>query len=111
MQVGEGKICFNSFFRINIFANSLARFGVRHAGAGEYVGWSALEKQRDEYRQIVRRELDLPVNDRVLSHIIQPIAAFEDRKPLRAGYNVLYKDTHVGYVTSGTSVPLSLIHI
>lgn len=95
---------------IPIFANSLARFGVRQAGAGEYVGWTELEKQRDEYRQIIRRELDLPVDDRVLSHIIQPIAAFEDRKPLRAGYNILYKDTHVGYVTSGTSVPFSALH-
>ncbi len=92
---------------IPIFANNLARFGVRQPGAGEYVGQAELEKQRDEYIHILRRELDLPIDDRVLSHIIQPIAAFEDRKPLRAGFKVFVNDVHVGYVTSGTSVPFS----
>ena len=96
--------------QIPIFANRHARFGVRRIGTGDYMGRTGLEKQRAEYKQIMCQELDLPVDNRVLSHLIQPIAAFEDRKPLRAGYSVIYKNEYVGYVTSGTSVPFIAIN-
>ena len=92
---------------IPIFVNGLARFGVRPPDGQDYVGRDELDKQRDEYVHILRGELDTPTGERVLSRIIQPIAAFNERKPLRAGFKVLFEDEHVGYVTSGTSVPFS----
>ena len=92
---------------IPIFANKLARFGVRAPSGQDYVGRVELEKQREEFTRILGHEIDIPVEDRVLSHIIQPIAAFADRKPLRSGFKVSVDGTPVGYVTSGTSAPYS----
>ena len=95
---------------IPIFANGLARFGVRPPNGQNYVGRVELEKQRDEYVHILRRELDVPVEERVLSRIVQPFAVFGDRKPVRAGFKVYFEGAHAGYVTSGTSVPFSGFH-
>lgn len=92
---------------IPIFANGLARFAVRPLGNQDYIGRAELEKQQDEYVHIMRRELDAPVERRLLTHIIQPIAVFEGRKPLRSGFKVYLDGAHAGYVTSGTSVPFS----
>lgn len=92
---------------IPIFANKLARFGVRTPNDQDYVGRVQLEKQREEYDRILRGELNIPIEDRVLSHIIQPIAAFAERKPLRPGFKISIEGMAVGYVTSGTSAPFS----
>ena len=92
---------------IPIFANRLARFGVRPPGGQDYVGRVELEKQREEYVRILRHEIDVPVEDRILTHLIQPIAAFADRKPLRSGFRVSVDGAPAGYVTSGTSAPYS----
>ena len=92
---------------IPIFANKLARFGVRAPNGQDYVGRVELEKQRNEHARILRHELDVPVKDRILSRIIQPIAAFAERKPLRSGFKIFIDGVPVGYVTSGTSAPFS----
>lgn len=92
---------------IPIFANSLAKFAIRAADGEDYVGRKKLERQRTEFIDIVRGELDTPVTDRLLPRLIQPIAAFGERKPLRAGFKLHLDGRHVGYVTSGTSVPFS----
>jgi aminomethyltransferase len=72
---------------------------------GGYVGADALERQRAEFSEIRRNELDAPVAERLLSRMVQPIAVFEGRRPLRAGYQVLHEGEHVGHVTSGSVVP------
>ncbi len=90
---------------IPIFANALAAFAVRPEGLNGYIGQEALERQRDEYVQIRRGELDTPVEQRCLKHLVQPIAVFGARRPLRAGFKVLLNGEHVGFVTSGSSVP------
>jgi aminomethyltransferase len=90
---------------IPIFANDLARFAVRPDDDSDYLGREALEQQRREFVQIRRRELDAPVDERVLPRIVQPIAVFHGRRPLRAGYRVSHDGKEVGYVTSGTTVP------
>ena len=95
---------------IPIFANGLARFGVRPAGGrdcGDYVGRAALERQRDEHVHILRRELDTPAAERVLTHLVQPVAVFGGRRPLRPGFAAYFDGARAGYVTSGTSVPFS----
>ena len=89
--------------KIPIFANSLARFGVRRPGEGaDYVGRSALERQREAFERLRRGEAGAP---RVLPRLVAPIAVREGRRPLRAGQKVFHGDGHAGYVTSGTSVP------
>jgi len=89
---------------IPIFANSLATWGVRGPG-GEFIGQADLDRQRAEYEAIKRYELDTPISERRLTHLVQPIAVFDGRKPLRAGYRLFLDGEPVGYVTSGTSVP------
>ncbi len=89
---------------IPIFANSLATWGVRGPG-GEFIGHADLDRQRAEYEAIKRDELDTPIDERRLTHLVQPIAVFDGRKPLRAGYRLFLDGEPAGYVTSGTSVP------
>jgi aminomethyltransferase len=90
---------------IPIFANDLARFAVRAGDEADYVGRDALEHQRREFVEIKRGELHAPVGERVLPRIVQPIAVFQGRRPLRAGYRVFHDGEEIGYVTSGTTVP------
>ncbi len=92
---------------IPIFANAVAVAGVRMFDHLEpqCVGEAALKAQRAEFSAIRRHELTSPVEDRVLRWMVQPIAAFNSRRPLRAGYTVLHDGLPAGIVTSGTSVP------
>jgi aminomethyltransferase len=92
---------------IPIFANTIASFAVRPPGADDYVGRTALERQREEFTKIRRGELDTPVSERLLSHLVQPIAVFGAQRPLRAGFEVFADGAPAGYVTSGTSVPFA----
>ena len=88
---------------IPIFANALARFGVRRpGGAAEFVGRAALERQREALARLRRGETD---REPVLPRLVAPIAVSGGRRPLRAGQKVFHGDGHAGYVTSGTSVP------
>jgi aminomethyltransferase len=90
---------------IPVFANDLARFAVRPPDELDYVGKQSLERQRREFIDIKRGELDAPLGERVLPRIVQPIAVFQGRRPLRAGYRVFHNGRDVGCVTSGTTVP------
>ena len=92
---------------IPIFANMVAGAGVRIPNADDapWIGQEALEAQRVELSAIRRRELDTPPEERVLPQLVQPIAVFGSRRPLRAGFEVRLEGTPVGIVTSGTSVP------
>ncbi|MFQ6022789.1 MAG: glycine cleavage system aminomethyltransferase GcvT [Acidiferrobacterales bacterium] len=92
---------------IPIFANDLARFAVRVSDHHEFIGRRELVKQREELIQIKRGELATPLEKRVLKRMVQPIAVFGGRRPLRAGFKVYHEDKHVGYVTSGSTVPFS----
>ena len=90
---------------IPLFANSLARFAVRTSEENEFVGGPALRAQREEYELIRRRELKTPPSDRRLTHLVQPVAVFDGRRPLRQGYKVMYRGEDVGWITSGTTAP------
>ena len=90
---------------IPIFANRLARFGVRKPGNGNYVGMRALDAQRLEYEAITAGAIDFS-QVRWLPRLVQPLAVFNARRPLRAGYDLLLGQEPVGYVISGTSVPV-----
>ena len=88
---------------IPIFANALARFGVRRPGGGsEFVGRAALERQREALARLARGDAGASA---VLPRVVAPVAVSGGRRPLRAGQKVLHGDVHAGYLTSGTSVP------
>jgi len=69
---------------------------------GEFVGRSSLARQLQAYSKIIYRDYtqiyDLP-------RLIQPIA-LEGRGVARHGAKIYKNEKHVGYVTSGTMVPM-----
>ncbi|MBN1418608.1 MAG: glycine cleavage system protein T, partial [Planctomycetes bacterium] len=88
---------------IPILAVPLARVAVSFSPLkGEYVGRRALERQYEAYRRILRRDYSRKAD---LPRRIKPIALVEPGVA-RAGAKVFREGTHVGYVTSGTTVPL-----
>ena len=93
---------------IPLFANGLARFAVRTSEASDFVGSGALRAQREEYELIRRRELETPPSERRLTHLVQPVAVFDGRRPLRQGYRVLHGGEDAGWITSGTTVPYAV---
>ena len=94
---------------IPIFANALARFGVRRPGRGGYVGGIALDRQRAELEEILSGSCSTQAQQRLLKRLVKPLAAFESRRPLRAGYRLFLDGEEAGYVTSGTSVAVARI--
>ena len=92
---------------IPIFANRLARFGVRTTGSKDYIGRSALEKQREEYSLLIQQKSNIPSNKRLLKRLIQPFALIGQSRPVRARFKVFNAGEHVGFVTSGTSIPVN----
>ncbi|MDH3829591.1 MAG: glycine cleavage system aminomethyltransferase GcvT, partial [Desulfobacterales bacterium] len=88
---------------IPAYASSLARFSVSLSPLkGAFIGRPALTKQYEAFKRIVDRDYSLIAD---LPRIIQPIALI-DKGVARAEAEVFRGDKHVGYVTSGTMVPL-----
>jgi len=98
-ELGEGP----DGREIPVFAIALARFAVRRGGG--YTGHAAIARQREEYTRLRRGEIGTRWHPTVLTQLVQPIAVFGGRRPLRAGYRVHLEGEPVGWVTSGTSVP------
>ncbi|MGD2186008.1 MAG: glycine cleavage system aminomethyltransferase GcvT [Desulfobacterales bacterium] len=88
---------------IPAYASMLARFCVSLSPLkGEFIGRKALTKQYEAFKRIVDRDYSLIAD---LPRIIQPIALI-DKGVARAEAKVFRSGKHVGYVTSGTMVPL-----
>jgi len=88
---------------IPIFACPLAKFAVSFSPLkGDFLGSAKLAKQYEALKKIIFRDYSL-IND--LPRIIQPIAV-AGRGIAREGAKVFKGDKHVGYVTSGTMVPM-----
>lgn len=88
---------------IPIIACPLAKFAVSFSPLkGNYIGRSELIKQQNAIKKIISRDYSL-IND--LPRMIKPIAV-AGRGIAREGAKVFKGDKHVGFVTSGTMVPL-----
>jgi len=88
---------------IPAYASMLARFSVSLSPLkGAFIGRPVLTKQYEAFKRIVDRDYSLIAD---LPRIIQPIALI-DKGVARAEAKVFRGDKHVGYVTSGTMVPL-----
>ncbi len=88
---------------IPIFACPLAKFAVSFSPLkGDFLGRAKLAKQHEAFKKIVYRDYSL-IHD--LPRVSMPIAV-AGRGIAREGTKVFKGDKHVGYVTSGTMVPM-----
>ena len=87
---------------IPIFACPLAKFAVSFSPLkGDFIGKVALEKQHEAFKKIQFEDYSSIEN---LPRMIMPLAVL-GKSVARTGAKVFVDDKHVGYVTSGTSVP------
>ena len=88
---------------IPVFACPLAKFAVSFSPLkGEFLGRAELAKQHEALKKIISRDYSLIDN---LPRVTKPIAV-AGRGIAREGAKVFKSDKHVGYVTSGTMVPM-----
>ena len=88
---------------IPMMACPLCKFAVSFSPLkGEFVGREELSKQHEAFEKIISRDYSL-ING--LPRMIKPIAV-AGRGIAREGSKVFKGDKHVGYVTSGTMVPM-----
>jgi len=88
---------------IPIMACPLAKFAVSFSPLkGDFLGRAELARQHDAFKKMVLRDYSL-IHD--LPRVIKPIAV-AGRGIAREGARVFKGDKHVGYVTSGTMVPM-----
>ncbi|MCK4728311.1 MAG: glycine cleavage system aminomethyltransferase GcvT, partial [Desulfobacterales bacterium] len=88
---------------IPMMACPLAKFAVSFSPLkGDFLGRAELANQHDALKKIVLRDYSL-IHD--LPRVIKPIAV-AGRGIAREGARVFKGDKHVGYVTSGTMVPM-----
>jgi aminomethyltransferase len=88
---------------IPIYAIPLAKFAVSFSPLKKkFIGREALARQHEAYKRLVYRDYSL-ISD--LPRVIQPIAV-AGRGIAREGAKVFKGDKHVGYVSSGTMVPM-----
>ena len=88
---------------IPIFACPLAKFAVSFSPLkGDFLGRAPLAKQHEAFKRIVYRDYSL-IHD--LPRTSKPIAV-AGRGVAREGAKVFKDGKHVGYVTSGTMVPM-----
>ncbi|MGD9034595.1 MAG: glycine cleavage system aminomethyltransferase GcvT, partial [Desulfobacteraceae bacterium] len=88
---------------IPMFACPLAKFAVSFSPLkGQFIGRAELARQQEAFRRIVSRDYSL-IHD--LPRMIKPIAV-AGRGIAREGAKVFKGDKHVGYVSSGTMVPM-----
>jgi aminomethyltransferase len=95
-QDPEGK-------EIPIFACPLAKFAVSFSPLkGDFLGREALVGQQEAFKKIISRDYSMIQN---LPRMTKPIAV-AGRGVAREGAKVYKGDKHVGYVTSGTMIPM-----
>jgi len=88
---------------IPIFSCPLAKFAVSFSSLkGDFLGRAALARQYEAFKKIIFRDYALIQN---LPRVIKPIAV-ADRGIAREGAKVFKGDKLVGYVTSGTMIPM-----
>ncbi|MBW1726636.1 MAG: glycine cleavage system aminomethyltransferase GcvT [Deltaproteobacteria bacterium] len=95
-QDPEGK-------EIPVFACPLSKFAVSFSPLkGEFLGREALARQHEAFKKIISRDYSI-IQD--LPRVSKPIAV-AGRGVAREGAKVFKGDKHVGYVTSGTMIPM-----
>ncbi len=90
---------------IPLFASKLSKFAVSFSGLkGDFIGKQALLKQQTAFKRI----LDHDYSDiSGLPKMVMPLA-ITGKGIGREGHKVFCNEKHVGYITSGTSVPYRL---
>ncbi len=90
---------------IPLFASKLSKFAVSFSDLkGDFIGKDALLKQHAAFKRIIHHDFS---DITALPKMVMPIA-ITGKGIGREGYKVFFNDKHVGYITSGTSVPYRL---
>ncbi|MEA3467943.1 MAG: glycine cleavage system aminomethyltransferase GcvT [Thermodesulfobacteriota bacterium] len=90
---------------IPLFACKLSKFAVSFSELkGDFIGKTALLKQHSAFKRIIDQDFS-NIND--LPRMVMPLA-ITGKGIGREGHKVFFNDKHVGYITSGTSVPYRL---
>ncbi len=90
---------------IPLFASKLSKFAVSFSILkGDFIGKAVLLKQHAAFKRIMDQDYS-DITD--LPKMVMPLA-ITGKGIGREGYKVFFKDKHVGYITSGTSVPYRL---
>jgi aminomethyltransferase len=90
---------------IPLFASKLSKFAVSFSVLkGNFIGKQALLKQQAAFKRILNHDYS-NVSD--LPKMVMPLA-ITGKGIAREGHKVFFRDKHVGYVSSGTSVPYRL---
>ncbi|HID69618.1 MAG TPA: glycine cleavage system aminomethyltransferase GcvT [Desulfobacterales bacterium] len=90
---------------IPVFASKLSKFAVSFSELkGDFIGKNVLTKQHEAFKRIVHQDYS-DVGD--LPRMIMALAV-TGKGIGRAGHRVFKNGEHVGYITSGTSVPYRL---
>jgi aminomethyltransferase len=88
---------------IPIFSCPLAKFAVSFSPLkGDFLGRQELTRQHEAFKRILRRDYSL---NQELPRVSQPVAV-AGRGIAREGAKVFKDNKHVGYVTSGTMIPM-----
>jgi aminomethyltransferase len=87
---------------IPVFASKLSRLAVSFSQLkGDFIGKNALLKQHTALKQIIDQDFS---SIDVLPKMVMPLAIM-GKGIAREGQRVFFNEKHVGYITSGTSVP------
>lgn len=90
---------------IPLFASKLSKFAVSFSELkGDFIGKAALLKQHEAFKRIIHQDYS---NVADLPRMVMALA-ITGKGIGRAGHRVFKNNKHVGYITSGTSVPYRL---
>ena len=90
---------------IPLFASKLSKFAVSFSELkGDFIGREALRLQHATFKNILEHDFS---SIKALPKMVMPLAV-TGKGIARAGHRVFCKGKHVGFITSGTSVPYRL---
>ena len=90
---------------IPIFASRLSKFAVSFSALkGNFIGRKALIKQQAAVKEIIDHDYSTAS---ALPRMVMPLA-ITGKGIGREGHKVFFREKHIGYITSGTSVPYRL---
>ncbi|MEN8200344.1 MAG: glycine cleavage system aminomethyltransferase GcvT [Thermodesulfobacteriota bacterium] len=90
---------------IPLFASGLSKFAVSFSELkGDFIGKDVLHTQQAAFKRISKQDFS-DISD--LPRMVKPLA-ITGKGIGREGHRVFFNDKHVGYITSGTSVPYRL---
>jgi len=87
---------------IPLYACKLAKFAISFSELkGDFIGKKILQEQKQTFKKIIHHDFE---GIEALPKMVMPLA-ITGKGIAREGYKVYFNDKHIGYITSGTTVP------